>query len=152
MPSSRSASRLALTGSCFWRSVLLRRSATIWQQVVTLLFCQLFEDIIWIVLQEANRRKILAYSDDLFILSNINLRDCADVMRIMTVASTQFRIAIATDKIDGAATKITFLGIQLDSALQLFVPRRRNWMFYCFTTVIKQHSYLLFDRTSEFDW
>lgn len=91
------------------------------------LFCLFSEAIRWIVADRMNHPDILVYMDDFFIAAPPNSSKCSEVLDGMQRACSNLGVPVATEKTLGPATKLVFLGIELDSIHQtLSLPQGKH--------------------------
>ena len=86
------------------------------------LFNQFAQALHWIV---ANNYKLqlIHYLDDFFIVDQPRLDHCAVAVETMLRVCNNLSIPVAMEKLEGPATTITFLGIEIDSTThQLRLP------------------------------
>lgn len=67
---------------------------------------------------QAKHEGILAHGDDFLIVARPNSTQCARIVEVMVQVCKQLGVPLASDKTEGPATKLVFLGIELDSISQ----------------------------------
>ena len=78
-----------------------------------------FADLIcWILHNNTQIQNIIHYSDDYFNGSPPNIRTATNELSLIKQTFQHLNVPIATEKISGPSTTITYLGIQIDSHTQ----------------------------------
>ena len=82
------------------------------------LFNQVAQALSWIMRENYGIKSHIHYLDDYFLVGPAASDQCATQVATMLNLCTRLGIPVATDKLEGPATTITFLGIQIDSVSQ----------------------------------
>ena len=78
----------------------------------------------WLIEQEGTEG-ILHYLDDFLIVAGCH-RDCDKGLRTLRWVFNELKVLLAPHKVEGPATTLTFLGIELDSvAAELRLPQAK---------------------------
>ncbi len=89
------------------------------------IFTAVADALEWIVRQEGVQ-SILHYLDDFLIIGSPGSLECARNLQILLSTCERLGVPIAWEKLEGPATVLTILGIELDSvAMQLRLPRAK---------------------------
>ena len=86
---------------------------TIWLN--PFLFNQLADAIHWSLQHNYNVRHVLHYLDDFFTAGSPGSTECADNLQSMLSLCTTINAPVKSSKIEGPSTRITFLGIVIDT-------------------------------------
>uniref|UniRef100_A0ABM0MR98 Uncharacterized protein LOC102804302 n=1 Tax=Saccoglossus kowalevskii TaxID=10224 RepID=A0ABM0MR98_SACKO len=90
------------------------------------LFNRIATAIEWIIQRRANTKDLLHYLDDFFAVGPPNTGKCRHIKDIMLNTCNHLGVPIAEEKIEGPATTLTFLGIELDSnAMVMRLPSEK---------------------------
>ena len=79
------------------------------------LFNQLADAIHWSLQHNYNVRHVLHYLDDFFTAGSPGSTECADNLQSMLSLCTTINAPVKSSKIEGPSTRITFLGIVIDT-------------------------------------
>ena len=79
------------------------------------IFCAVASSLEWILHQRGIRASI-HYMDDFLLFGDPSSTECEDALAITLVTCQELGVPLAEDKIEGPATSLSFLGIQLNSA------------------------------------
>lgn len=82
------------------------------------LFNQFAEALQWILQNNYDFRWLIHYLDDYLIISHTDSPECKHLLERFLRVCELLGIPVAMDKVDGPATVIIFLGLELDSVLQ----------------------------------
>ena len=78
------------------------------------MFNQFVEALQWILSHNYNIC-LIHYLDDYFLVGPPDAQNCAAAVHTTLTVCTALGIPVALDKLEGPATKVTYLGIELDS-------------------------------------
>ena len=82
------------------------------------LFNQFAEALQWILENNYGFKCLIHYLDDFLMMGQAGSPKCEHLLGIFLDVCETMGIQVAMDKVEGPATSITFLGLQLDSVLQ----------------------------------
>lgn len=82
------------------------------------LFNQFAEALQWILQHNYGLQWLIHYLDDYLIVGAPDSHSCGEHLQTFLRACTLLGIPVAMDKVDGPATVLSFLGLELDSVLQ----------------------------------
>ncbi|XP_055349958.1 uncharacterized protein LOC129596648 [Paramacrobiotus metropolitanus] len=81
----------------------------------------------WCVEKKARLATLLHYVDDFFFVGRPGTSECELLMTSMQAVCSEPGVPLALDKTEGPATRLTFLGIELDSVTQtLSLPSKKQ--------------------------
>ena len=82
------------------------------------LFNQFADALEWILQENYGLQWLIHYLDDYFLAGPPNSTSCDNHLRFFLKVCKLLGFPIAMDKVDGPATKLVFLGLELDSVVQ----------------------------------
>ena len=85
-----------------------------------------FAEVCWIIQNITNNPNITHYSDDYFIVKSQDLQETEKELANVKHILEHLNIPIATEKIEGQSTTITYLGIQINSHNQTTSRRQKK--------------------------
>ena len=89
------------------------------------IFNALADGVEWIA-QQRWVRCILHYLDDLLVMGSPDTPECQEAVLTLTGVLEELCLPIAEDKLEGPATKLTFLGFEIDSGvMELRLPQEK---------------------------
>ncbi len=89
------------------------------------IFTALADAAEWIVLQEGGGT-VLHYLDDFLVIGAPASNECATQLATMLTTFDRLGLPVALEKLEGPTTRLTFLGIELDtSAMEMRLPREK---------------------------
>lgn len=68
---------------------------------------------------QAEHDGVLPYCDDFLIVARPKSTQCSRIVEVMVEVCKLLGVRLASDKIEGTATNLVFLGIELDSVSQM---------------------------------
>ncbi|XP_055346824.1 uncharacterized protein LOC129594230 isoform X1 [Paramacrobiotus metropolitanus] len=91
------------------------------------LFCLFSQALHWIVAHMFGFDNLLHYMDDFFFVGKSKSAECTNIVQLFIAAADRLGIPLATEKAEGPATKLTFLGVELDSvACTIALPPNKH--------------------------
>ena len=87
------------------------------------LFNQYAEALAWILQNNHGIRGLIHYLDDYFLAGPADSSDCATHLQSFLLTCSRLGVPIATEKVEGPTTNLTFLGLELNSTTrQISLP------------------------------
>ncbi|XP_055357577.1 uncharacterized protein LOC129602558, partial [Paramacrobiotus metropolitanus] len=83
-----------------------------------ILSCSLYVAIHWCVGKRARLDTLLHYVDDFFFVGKSRTTESDLLMQSMEAVCSELGVPLALDKTEGPATRLTFVGIEIDSVAQ----------------------------------
>ena len=82
-----------------------------------------YADALEWILRERGVGTVIHYLDDFLLIGSPNSTECQTFLDIVIATCSELGVPLATDKIEGPSTSLSFLGIELDSStLQARLP------------------------------
>ena len=82
------------------------------------LFNQFAEALQWILQHNYGLQWLIHYLDDYLMVGAPDLHSCGEHLQCFLTVCMHLGFPVAMDKVDGPATALSFLGLELDSVLQ----------------------------------
>ena len=89
------------------------------------IFTALADGLLWIMANQGIREAI-HYLDDYLLFGDPDTQECVEALRVMLSLCEQLGVPVSVPKIEGPATVLTFLGIELDTvSCELRLPTEK---------------------------
>ena len=87
-------------------------------------------------LHERGIKNVFHYLDDFLLLGNPESTECAQALATLIATCKELGLPLASDKCEGPTSKLTFLGIEIDTrSMEMLLPQEKISCLSTATTI-----------------